>query len=93
MGHHWGQHGWGHGHHHHDYDHHHHHGHHDDPYRARGAPPASIECPECRAANPLDAKFCVECGTSVRPVAAVCGACGVTLPSGAKFCPECGTTA
>ncbi len=44
-------------------------------------------CPQCRNENPVDAKFCLECG---RRLALSCGTCGTELPAGAKFCKECG---
>jgi hypothetical protein len=44
-------------------------------------------CPQCRNENPVDAKFCLECGCRL---ALSCGACGTELPVGAKFCKECG---
>jgi class 3 adenylate cyclase len=45
-------------------------------------------CPNCGAANPDDARFCVSCGASL---ASACGNCGAELPEGARFCPACGT--
>ncbi|HEY7365993.1 MAG TPA: adenylate/guanylate cyclase domain-containing protein [Methylomirabilota bacterium] len=44
-------------------------------------------CPQCGNENPVDAKFCLECG---RRLTLSCGACGTELPAGAKFCKECG---
>jgi hypothetical protein len=37
--------------------------------------------------NPVDARFCLECG---RRVALSCGARGTELPVGARLCKECG---
>src|SRR5688572_12904949 len=45
-------------------------------------------CPRCDAESPEGAKFCIECGASLRPRCPQCGA--DTLPR-AKFCAECGT--
>lgn len=45
------------------------------------------ECPGCHAQVPAGAKFCSQCGFSLKDL--VCS-CGATLPPGAKFCPECG---
>jgi class 3 adenylate cyclase/tetratricopeptide (TPR) repeat protein len=47
-----------------------------------------MRCPRCEADSPDGAKFCIECGTSLR---ARCPQCGAdTLPR-AKFCAACGT--
>ena len=56
---------------------------------APAAAPQTKPCPKCNAALPAGAKFCNECGTSLRPV--VCPKCGTTPAQGAKFCIECGT--
>jgi class 3 adenylate cyclase/tetratricopeptide (TPR) repeat protein len=47
-----------------------------------------MRCPHCDADTPDGAKFCIECGTPLRPRCPQCGA--DTLPR-AKFCGECGT--
>jgi Double zinc ribbon/Adenylate and Guanylate cyclase catalytic domain len=47
-----------------------------------------MRCPRCDADTPDGAKFCIECGTPLRPRCPQCGA--DTLPR-AKFCGECGT--
>jgi class 3 adenylate cyclase/ribosomal protein L40E len=47
-----------------------------------------MRCPRCEADTPNEAKFCIECGTPLRPRCPQCGA--DTLPQ-AKFCGECGT--
>jgi ribosomal protein L40E len=46
-----------------------------------------MKCLRCQHENPPQAKFCLECGTSL---ALKCAACGTELPAGAKFCLECG---
>jgi hypothetical protein len=46
-----------------------------------------MQCPACRHENPLQAKFCLECGARL---AQRCGGCGTELPPNAKFCLECG---
>jgi class 3 adenylate cyclase/tetratricopeptide (TPR) repeat protein len=46
-----------------------------------------MRCPRCGQENPVQAKFCLECG---QRLALACVACGATLPESAKFCPECG---
>ena len=45
-------------------------------------------CPNCNHQNPVDSKFCGECGTEL---VAVCPSCGTANPPGSKFCSECGT--
>lgn len=45
-------------------------------------------CPRCQTAVVAGAKFCNECGTSLRPTA--CPKCGHVPQPGAKFCIECG---
>ena len=62
------------------------------PSHAPAAPAAAPQtklCPKCNAALPAGAKFCNECGASLRPAA--CPKCGATPTPGAKFCIECGT--
>ena len=44
-------------------------------------------CPECQAANSLDAKFCQSCGSGLM---ATCSGCQTTNDRSAKFCDECG---
>ncbi len=47
-----------------------------------------MRCPNCQTLNPINAKFCLECGNRL----IVCPNCGtVNLPY-AKFCIECGTS-
>lgn len=46
-----------------------------------------MNCPHCQTANPDNAKFCLNCGTSL---AAVCSNCSTPLPAGAHFCMNCG---
>ncbi|HEU4797296.1 MAG TPA: tetratricopeptide repeat protein [bacterium] len=45
-------------------------------------------CPTCGVPNPAGAKFCVNCGTALKPA---CPECGAEVPEGAKFCANCGT--
>src|SRR5215208_3212321 len=45
-------------------------------------------CPNCAAANPERARFCMSCGAELAPQ---CPSCGAENPAGAKFCIECGT--
>jgi len=46
-------------------------------------------CIVCGAENPGDARFCVDCGSSL---AALCDRCGAELPTGVRFCPACGAS-
>jgi len=62
------------------------------PSQAPAAPAATPQtkaCPKCSSAVPAGAKFCNECGASLRPAA--CPKCGTASAPGAKFCIECGT--
>jgi class 3 adenylate cyclase/tetratricopeptide (TPR) repeat protein len=47
----------------------------------------NMQCPNCQFENPVDAKFCNECG---RKLELVCNQCNKTNPPGSKFCNECG---
>jgi class 3 adenylate cyclase/tetratricopeptide (TPR) repeat protein len=44
-------------------------------------------CSTCGTENPVDQRFCGNCGTQV---AAVCSACGGSNPPGQRFCGHCG---
>ena len=46
-----------------------------------------MRCVRCQHENPLQAKFCLECGSAL---GLKCATCGTELPAGAKFCLECG---
>jgi class 3 adenylate cyclase/tetratricopeptide (TPR) repeat protein len=46
-----------------------------------------MQCPNCQAALPEAAKFCIECGAAAP---SVCGACGFTNLPKATFCADCG---
>ena len=46
-----------------------------------------MQCPNCQFENPVDAKFCNECG---RKLELICTQCNKTNPPGSKFCNECG---
>jgi len=63
------------------------------PGQAPAAPQTTAQsqtkpCPKCGTAVVAGAKFCNECGTSLRPSA--CPKCGSAFQPGAKFCIECG---
>lgn len=49
-----------------------------------------LVCPNCRADNAADSRFCAQCGQRLGPAEQTCGKCGTTAASGAKFCPSCG---
>jgi ABC-type oligopeptide transport system substrate-binding subunit/class 3 adenylate cyclase len=46
-----------------------------------------MHCPECQAKNRDDARFCGNCGASLR---IVCPGCGAGLVPGLRFCDACG---
>jgi class 3 adenylate cyclase len=47
-----------------------------------------MRCLRCDVDTPDGAKFCIECGASLRPR---CPQCGADMLPRAKFCAECGT--
>ncbi|HLE26417.1 MAG TPA: BREX system ATP-binding domain-containing protein, partial [Thermodesulfobacteriota bacterium] len=47
-----------------------------------------MRCPSCGFENPLEIKFCGECGASLKNI---CPNCGFKNPPGFKFCGECAT--
>ena len=49
-----------------------------------------MKCLRCRHDNPLQSKFCFECGA---PFASACDKCGASFPAGARFCNQCGQSA
>ena len=51
-------------------------------------PLQGITCPKCGSANPLNARFCINCGA---PLTKKCPKCGNEVPLSAKFCMHCGT--
>lgn len=59
---------------------------------AEDAPPvpsASVqECRICRTANEQSARFCIECGASLKVI--TCAGCGAENPASARFCAQCG---
>jgi class 3 adenylate cyclase/tetratricopeptide (TPR) repeat protein len=46
-----------------------------------------MQCPRCQHENPLQAKFCLECGARL---ALTCSKCATELPVEANFCLQCG---
>jgi len=47
-----------------------------------------VHCPSCGSDNPERAKFCIDCGTSLKNL---CPSCESDNLARAKFCAECGT--
>ena len=46
-----------------------------------------MNCPNCQTSNPESARFCMNCGHSLR---LACPNCGTELPASARFCFNCG---
>lgn len=56
---------------------------------ARPVPAASVqECRICRTVNEQSARFCIECGASLKSI--TCAGCGAENPASARFCAQCG---
>lgn len=55
----------------------------------RPVPAARVqECRICRTANEQSARFCIECGASLKTI--TCAGCGAENPASARFCAQCG---
>ncbi len=50
---------------------------------------AAVACPKCGTANPVGAKFCNNCGSTLGSTVK-CSNCGQDNPLGSKFCNNCG---
>jgi len=49
-------------------------------------------CPKCAAQNPIDYKFCGNCGQRLSPLPKItCQQCGSKMPATMKFCGNCGS--
>ena len=48
---------------------------------------ATYACPNCQHQNPIDAAFCMNCGSKLTRA---CTNCGTNLPGNARFCSNCG---
>lgn len=56
---------------------------------ARPVPSAQVqECRICRTVNEQSARFCIECGASLKTI--TCAGCGAENPASARFCAQCG---
>jgi membrane protease subunit (stomatin/prohibitin family) len=61
------------------------------PAPAPAAPAAAmVACPKCSTPNPVDGKFCRNCGNKMQNNTVKCSKCSAEVPSDSKFCPECG---
>jgi RNA polymerase subunit RPABC4/transcription elongation factor Spt4 len=49
-----------------------------------------VRCPSCKRVNKLDARYCIDCGSILRPI--YCSSCGTANPEGLEQCLECGKT-
>lgn len=56
---------------------------------ARTVPSAQVQvCRICRTVNEQSARFCIECGASLKTI--TCAGCGTENPASARFCAQCG---
>lgn len=49
------------------------------------------DCPNCKAQNPVENKFCFSCGNKIEEEKYNCIACKAEINKDTKFCPECGS--
>lgn len=59
---------------------------------------SKIVCPKCNTANPVNTKFCSNCGSALelpKPPEQnqECSNCKTKYPADARFCPQCGAPA
>jgi len=51
-----------------------------------------LVCQKCAAQNPVENKFCGNCGQSLYPPPQItCQKCGSKMPATMKFCGNCGS--
>ena len=50
-----------------------------------------MECRQCGAENPGDARFCEDCGAQVVSIELRCPTCGIAATPGKRFCRACGS--
>ena len=48
-----------------------------------------MTCPHCQRANPVDARFCTDCG---QLLVLLCLACQTPNTPDSRFCKACGTS-
>ena len=48
----------------------------------------AVVCARCEAPNPVNAKFCNQCGTALKGI--TCSDCGAAVDAGSRFCNQCG---
>jgi membrane protease subunit (stomatin/prohibitin family) len=59
--------------------------------RSQSTPQKVKMCPSCGAENPVENRFCGNCGADVSPKKMVtCSNCGSQVPEDNKFCGNCG---
>ena len=49
-----------------------------------------VVCQNCSVKNPVENKFCVNCGQRFYPIKIKCQKCGIKVPA-MKFCGNCGS--
>jgi len=50
-----------------------------------------VVCLKCGGKNPVENRFCGQCGQALYPPAPInCPACGTPMPSNINFCRQCG---
>jgi membrane protease subunit (stomatin/prohibitin family) len=55
-------------------------------------PQQLVVCPSCGTKNPVNTKFCGNCGGSLLPPSKnTCANCKAEVPENFKFCPNCGS--
>src|SRR3989304_1190803 len=57
------------------------------PGEGGGGGGGEMECPTGSLDNPVDSRFCENCG---QPLEGACPNCGQAVPAAAKFCRHCG---
>ena len=63
-----------------------------EPARLEGERAGTVECPHCHAQAPAGARFCPNCGKSLRVQSeqVACPKCGMANPADGQFCTNCG---
>jgi membrane protease subunit (stomatin/prohibitin family) len=50
----------------------------------------TVRCPNCSSFNPVENRFCGNCGKPLHEVSISCPNCGSNVPKGNNFCGNCG---